>query len=100
MTKWPTGAACVVGADDELHGLITDGDIRRCLERFSDIHAVAASDVMTRGPIVVGPDATLFEAARLMENRPRQLSVLPVTDADGRLIGLIRLHDVIRAQVV
>jgi arabinose-5-phosphate isomerase len=100
MTKWPTGAACVVSEDGRLDGLITDGDIRRCLERYSDILAVAASEVMTRSPIVVSPGATLFEAARLMENRPRQLSVLPVTESDGRLIGLIRLHDVVRAQVV
>jgi arabinose-5-phosphate isomerase len=100
MTKWPTGAACVVGGDGVLRGLITDGDIRRCLERFSDIRTVAASDVMTRSPIVVSPSATLFEAARLMENRPRQLSVLPVAESDGNLIGLIRLHDVVRAQVV
>jgi len=100
MTKWPAGAACVVDANGGLQGLITDGDIRRCLERFSDTHAVAARDVMTRNPIVVSPKATLFEAARLMENRPRQLSVLPVTEPDRRLIGLIRLHDVVRAQVV
>jgi arabinose-5-phosphate isomerase len=99
MTRFPTGAACVVGADGKLQGLITDGDIRRCLEQFPDIHSVAASKMMTRSPIVVNPDATLFEAAQLMENRPRQLSVLPVAEPDGPLIGLIRLHDVVRAQI-
>ncbi|HEY3740983.1 MAG TPA: KpsF/GutQ family sugar-phosphate isomerase [Bryobacteraceae bacterium] len=100
MTKWPTGAACVVNSEGTLAGLITDGDIRRCLERFSDIRTVSASDVMTHRPTVVNPDATLFTAARLMENGPRQLSVLPVVEGSGRLIGVLRLHDVIRAEIV
>ena len=100
MTKWPTGAACVVEPDGTLRGLITDGDIRRCLERFDDIRMVRAADVMTHKPVAISPDATLFEAARLMENRPRQLSVLPVQQGDGLLLGLLRLHDVVRAQVV
>lgn len=98
MTRRPTGAACVVNGA-VLRGLITDGDIRRSLERFSDIQTVSAHDVMTRTPISIGPAATLFEAARLMENRPRQLLVLPVVE-DGRLVGLLRLHDVVRAQLV
>ena len=98
MTKWPTGAACVVNGDGAIEGLITDGDIRRCLERFPDIRTVSALEVMTRAPITIGPEATLFEAARLMENRPRQLSVLPVVDG-RQLRGLLRLHDVVRAQV-
>ena len=99
MTHWPTGAACVVGVGDTLEGLITDGDIRRCLERFDDIRSVAASDLMTRDPVVVRPGATLFEAVQLMEYRPRQLSVLPVVDEEGRLLGLLRLHDVVRAEL-
>ena len=100
MTKWPAGAACVVDGVGNINGLITDGDIRRCLESLNDIRVVVASEVMTHHPVVIAPDTTLFEAARLMENRPRQLSVLPVVEANRRLIGLLRLHDVVRAQVV
>ncbi len=99
MTRWPAGAACVVDENEKLAGLITDGDIRRCLERFEDISRVAACDLMTQNPVVVRPEATLFDAVQLMENRPRQLSVLPVVEEDGRLLGLLRLHDVVRAQV-
>ena len=83
-----------------LEGLITDGDVRRCLEYFVDIRAVYAGDIMTKTPITIDPEATLFDAARRMENRPRQLSVLPMGDADKRLLGLLRLHDVVRAQMV
>ena len=99
MTRWPTGAACVVNGDGTLAGLITDGDIRRSLERLADIRDVSAAEVMTRKPVAIGPEATLFDAVQLMENRPRQLSVLPVVDPGGRLLGLLRLHDVVRAQV-
>lgn len=100
MTRWPAGAACVVEPDGKMAGLITEGDIRRSLERFADIHAVKAADVMTRTPVRIRPEANLFEALQLMENRPRQLSVLPVVDdADGLLLGLLRLHDVVRTQV-
>ena len=78
MTKWPAGAACVVdGGDGLLQGLITDGDIRRSLERIRHPHGCRGGcDV--EEPDFGSPEATLFEAAWLMENRPRQLSVLPV----------------------
>lgn len=99
MTKWPAGAACVVDEDGLLEGLITDGDVRRCLEQFSDISRVKASDIMTREPISIQPEATLFDAARVMENRPRQLSVLPVVDEERHLLGLLRLHDVVRTEL-
>ena len=97
MTKKPLGAACVLGPDGRLAGLITDGDLRRALEQHDDIRALRASDVMTRTPVTVSPDALLGEALELMERRPRQLSVLPVVEADGRAAGLLRLHDVYQA---
>jgi len=97
MTKKPLGAACVLGPDGRLAGLITDGDLRRALEQHDDIRALRASDVMTRTPVTVSPDALLGEALELMERRPRQLSVLPVVEEDGRAAGLLRLHDVYQA---
>ena len=63
MNRCPLGAACV-GAEGELLGLITDGDLRRALETIEDIRDVKASDLMTVNPITIGPDATLQEAMR------------------------------------
>jgi arabinose-5-phosphate isomerase len=97
MTRLPLGAACVLSPDGTLAGLITDGDLRRALETHDDIRALRASDVMTARPITVPPDATLREALVLMEERPRQLSVLPVAGSAGEALGLLRLHDVYRA---
>jgi arabinose-5-phosphate isomerase len=94
MTKRPLGGACVVSEDGTLAGFITDGDLRRALTRHDDIRALRAEDAMTRGPITIGPDATLGDALERMERRPSQISVLPVVDETGRALGLLRLHDV------
>jgi arabinose-5-phosphate isomerase len=94
MSRHPLGAACVVSADYELLGLITDGDVRRALEREDDIRLLRAEDVMTRSPITVTPFALIHDALRLMEDRPSQIAVLPVVAGNERhCVGLVRLHD-------
>lgn len=99
ITRGGLGAANVVGADETLLGIITDGDIRRTVQRagFAGLGTLRADDVMTTTPTVVGADALAYDALRLMENRPSQIAVLPVVDGDGRCLGLLRLHDVVRA---
>jgi arabinose-5-phosphate isomerase len=52
---------------------------------------------MTSGPVVATPDMLAFEALRLMEDRPSQISVLPVVDDAGLSVGLLRLHDIVRS---
>ena len=94
MTRRPLGGACVTLPGGGLAGFITDGDLRRALTNHDDIRALCARDAMTRSPVTIGPDATLGEALELMERRPSQISVLPVVDAAGRALGLIRLHDI------
>ena len=94
MTQKPLGAACVVESDGRLAGLITDGDLRRALTMHDDIRSLTAADAMTRRPVSIGPDAPLGEALQRMERRSSQISVLPVVDAGGRALGLIRIHDV------
>lgn len=96
MTHCPLGAACVLESDGTLAGLITDGDLRRILTNHDDIRGLSASDVMTRRPISIGPDALLGDALALMEQRRSQISVLPVVDERGRALGLLRLHDIFR----
>jgi arabinose-5-phosphate isomerase len=94
MTRRPWGAACIVGPQGALAGLITDGDLRRALTEHEDIRGLRATDVMTRSPIEIGPEATLGEALETMERRPSQISVLPVVDEARRTVGLLRLHDI------
>jgi len=94
MTRRPHGAACVVDKRGILAGIITDGDIRRALQKHDDIRPMTAADVMTANPVRVTPETLLGDALRLMEDRPSQISVLPVADTGGHCLGLLRLHDI------
>lgn len=94
MTHYPHGAACVLDESNRLMGLITDGDVRRALQAHDDIRELRAAQVMTANPSSIAPDARLQDALRMMEDRPSQISVLPVLDAaSGVCLGLLRLHD-------
>jgi len=92
------GAACVIDHDQHLCGLITDGDVRRMLQTYEDIRPLTARSIMTARPITVEPDKLLGEAIKIMEDRPSQLSVLPVVDSDCACLGLVRLHDILRSE--
>jgi arabinose-5-phosphate isomerase len=90
---------CVLGEGGRLEGIVTDGDLRRALQRVTpeEMAGLTAEGLMTRGPVVVAPDLLAHAALRLMENRPSQISVLPVVDEDGLAVGLLRLHDIVRS---
>jgi arabinose-5-phosphate isomerase len=95
MTRHPLGAACIIDAAGKLEGLITDGDVRRLLAEDGDILARRAESCMTVSPVSTQPNMNLGQAARLMEERSSQISVLPVVDSEtSRLVGLLRLHDI------
>ncbi len=93
MTHFPLGAACVVNEQNQLLGLITDGDIRRKLGEWNEISGKTAAEAMTSNPSTISKDATLIQAIEMMEKRNSAISVLPVVQ-NGILQGLIRIHDV------
>ncbi|MBE0657122.1 MAG: KpsF/GutQ family sugar-phosphate isomerase [Bryobacteraceae bacterium] len=96
MTQRPLGAACVVDTQHRLAGLITDGDLRRALRNHDDLRPLTATAIMTARPLTASPDLRLDAALRRMEDRPSQVSVLPVVAPDsGRALGLLRLHDIL-----
>ena len=92
MTSKPLGGAFVMEGNQFI-GLITDGDVRRSLQTCQSIEKVLAKDIMTENPIKVSAQLNLEEALQLMEDRPQQLNVLPVFNADQSCRGLFRLHD-------
>jgi len=99
ISRGGLGAVNVVDHEGRLVGIITDGDVRRTLDRgrLADLENLRSEAMMTTHPIVITPDALAYAALQLMEDRPSQISVLPVVEADGRAVGLVRLHDIIRS---
>ena len=100
MTEKPQGAALVMDEDSTLLGIVTEGDLRRCLAENGDIDQLKVSEVMTENPVSVNLDAPLNDAVTLMEDRKSQISVLPVVNGDGKsCAGLLRLHDVYQTRL-
>jgi arabinose-5-phosphate isomerase len=101
ITHFGLGAVNVIDPAGRLEGIITDGDLRRSLQRLSSADLAFANircdDLMTRDPIVANAEMLAFDALRLMEDRPSQINVLPVVDEQGLCIGLVRLHDIVRS---
>lgn len=93
------GAVNVVSDEGKLVGIVTDGDLRRAIERSGDkgLGGLKASDMMTASPITAAPEMLAFDALKVMEDRPSQISVLPVVDYENSCVGLIRLHDIVKA---
>lgn len=100
ISTYALGAVNVVDEGGKLLGIVTDGDLRRTIERTApnDLAALTAESMMTSGPITTSSDTLAFEALHIMEDRPSQISVLPVVDG-GKCVGLIRLHDIVRSGV-
>lgn len=90
------GAISIVDEKCKLRGIITDGDLKRYMSNKVNIYSAIVDEVMTEKPVVVKPDVLAIEALRLMEKREKQLSVLPVVDGEGIVVGLIRNHDIIQ----
>jgi arabinose-5-phosphate isomerase len=99
ITRGGLGAVSVVETDGKLVGIITDGDVRRAIERCGakELETLNCEKMMTRSPIVTTPDTLAFDALQTMEQRASQISVLPVIDERGRSVGLLRLHDIVRS---
>lgn len=80
-------------------GVITDGDLRRTFEKTEKEKwsTMLAQNIMTANPIAVSIDCLAYDALQTMENRPSQISVLPVIDSQHSCLGIVRLHDIVRS---
>ncbi len=100
ISTYALGAVNVVDESGGLLGIVTDGDLRRTIERTAPdrLEALTASSMMTADPIKTSSDMLAFEALHIMEDRTSQISVLPVVDGE-KCVGLIRLHDIVRSGI-
>jgi arabinose-5-phosphate isomerase len=100
ITQFGLGAVNVIARDGKLAGVVTDGDLRRAMQRLGrDLEwaNLKCDQLMTPDPVVTTPDTLAYDALRLMEDRPSQINVLPVVDGSQKCVGLIRLHDIVRS---
>lgn len=90
--------AIVEGAELRVVGVVTAGDLTRLMEREENFFAVPVSAVMNRNPKVAAPDALAAAAVYLMETHG--IMAVPVVDDERRLLGIVHLHDLLRAGAV
>lgn len=99
LSRHALGAVNVIDESEKLLGIITDGDLRRTIEKTKpdEFAGLIAADMMTVSPVTTAPDTLAYDALRMMEDRPSQIDVLPVIDKERRAVGLLRLHDIVRS---
>ncbi len=98
MTSKGFGATAVVNDEGKLVGIITDGDLRRFFNRGGSIEGHVAKDAMTPNPKVAFPDELASEALKRMEDY--KITVLIVVDENKKPIGIIHMHDILRAEIL
>ena len=98
LSKKGLGIVSVVNDENELKGVITDGDLRRQLEKGADIYSLTVKDVMSIHPSSINYESLAVEALVIMKNR--NISSMPVLSDDGKVIGVIRLHHIIGIGIV
>jgi arabinose-5-phosphate isomerase len=98
MTRKGLGLTAIVDGDNRALGVFTDGDLRRVLDAHVDVRRARISEVMTRGGKSAQADQLAAEAVTLMEKH--KITALLVVDASHHLLGVVHMHDLLRAGVV
>ena len=92
------GAACVVDDEEKLIGIFTDGDLRRLMEKSgNDAFKTKIEDAMTKTPRTIKLNALAAEAVRTMEQN--EISVLIVVDENNKPVGIVHIHELLRAGI-
>ncbi len=97
MTSKRLGATAVLDEKGRVCGIITDGDLRRMLERSTGLQGIKASDLMTANPKTIEKDALAVQAMKLMEHH--SITQLIVVDGD-QYLGMVHLHNLIREGII
>lgn len=101
ITDKGLGAVSVIDTNGVMQGVLTDGDIRRGLSKGVDFLQRPVTELMTKQPKTITKDKLAAQALHIMEsNHPKPITVLPVIDADNKVIGLLHMTDLVRQGVV
>jgi arabinose-5-phosphate isomerase len=97
ITEKRLGVTAVIDADGQLAGIITDGDLRRMLERSDDLRSITAKDILSRDPKTIAPGLLAVEALEVLRNN--DISQLIVAES-GKYLGILHIHDLVREGIV
>ncbi len=98
MTGKRLGCVLIKDEQGKVAGCFTDGDLRRVVEKKKDFLSLKASEVMIASPKTISQDALLDAALASMEKH--SITSLPTVDAEGKLVGIIHLHDILKSKLV
>ena len=99
ITSKQLGATSIVNDKGIIVGIITDGDLRRAIEKYDNLLEKKVKEIMIKNPIVIESGKLAAEAVHIMEDRPSQIMVLPVVDKERQPIGMLRIHDLVKEGV-
>ncbi len=88
-----TGVVLVVGQDNNVLGIVTDGDVRRAVISLQGFSALTAAQLMTKNPISIDGDRLAADALSIMQQH--EITALPVIDGGNKLLGLLHLHNLL-----
>jgi len=97
ITEKQAGAVSVTDKGGKLIGLVTDYDIRLCVQSGSNPFTMSIREIMNPNPTSVRNDEKAYTAFCLMQGRPKPITVLPILDEKGRPVGMLRLQDLVAA---
>ncbi|MDR3490754.1 MAG: KpsF/GutQ family sugar-phosphate isomerase [Gammaproteobacteria bacterium] len=98
ITQKKLGMTTVIDHNNQLAGIFTDGDVRRAFDNNADVHTTIVSHIMTKNPKVIRKGILAAEALRIMEDF--KITSLVVTNDDSHPVGIVHLHDILRAGVI
>jgi arabinose-5-phosphate isomerase len=100
LTEKKCGCLVIVDEERAMQGIVTDGDIRRALQTHGpEVIEKQIADLMTRSPTATSKDTLAWEALKIMQKDPKKwITVLPVLE-DKKVVGLLRMHDIIQAGI-
>jgi arabinose-5-phosphate isomerase len=98
MSRGRMGMTAVLDEKGRVAGILTDGDLRRALEKGVDLRTSRITDIMTQAPRTIGPDKLAVEAVEVMERH--KVNQILVVDGEHKLLGALNMHDLFRAKVI
>ena len=94
------GATLVADSKNELIGIVTNGDLRRLMEKRVDIYSVCAADIMNRKPIVIRENELAVDVLVLMQQEGIRVNIVPVVKESKEIIGIVNVNDILKLGLI